>query len=351
MSARISIIVPVYNCEQYIEKCLKSLVEQTYGSIEILVVDDGSTDKTPEIIDQYAKGFPNMHIFHCRNKGVSATRNFGLSKAHGEYIGFVDADDFIEKSMYAKMLHAIQRQMSDWVECGYYKVYCETPYLGYLPEYAKITYHDNNFDEFCLTHIMQEPLIWNKLFKRSIILDNKLAFGLGASEDMVFCMEYALHTKTLVCLNEALYYYIQRDNSIMHTSTKEIHILELWIEQFLRRIYPNKMYEKKAGTNIYKYIFAKILVGILFSECAAHCSLHQINLLVKKMQLWDGFLEFCNDMSQNRLNLLKDKCVVSGKALFLLKGISICGKLHCSLLAAGQIWIFSRMNQLRRRWK
>lgn len=343
----ISIIVPVYNCEQYIDKCLNSLVKQTCSNIEILVINDGSTDKTSEIINRYAKEYSNLYVFHCKNQGVSAARNFGLSKAVGMYIGFVDADDFIDSNMYAKMLEMFRRYNTDWIECGYYKVYKGLPFCEQIPKFETALCYKDYFSEFCLAYIMQEPVIWNKLFKRSIIADHNISFALGASEDLVFCLEYALYSNTISCINEALYYYVQRENSIMHSCNNNVLILEIWLEQFLKRICSNKMYENRAGSVIYEYIYAKIIVGILFSECAARCSISELVFLVKKIKSWDGFSKYCSDIVQGRLNFLKEKRIVSQTVLFLLMDIAVCCKMSCFLLAAIQVWIFSRINYLR----
>ena len=121
---KVSVIVPVYNVEAYVEKCLKTLVEQTLEDIEIIVVNDGSTDKSKEIIQKIMKQFPEKMVYiEKENGGLSDARNYGMPYAKGEYIAFLDADDYIEKDAYQKMYELAQKEDSDMVECDFYWEY------------------------------------------------------------------------------------------------------------------------------------------------------------------------------------------------------------------------------------
>ena len=118
----ISVIIPVYNVEPYLRKCLDSVVNQTYRNLEILVIDDGSTDGSGAICDEYASD-RRMRIFHTENRGLSCARNLGLDEAKGEWIGFVDSDDWIEPDMYEALLKKAEETGADIVECGVFREY------------------------------------------------------------------------------------------------------------------------------------------------------------------------------------------------------------------------------------
>lgn len=120
---KISIVVPIYNVEKYVKKCIESLIKQTYKNIEIILVDDGSTDNSVGIIDEYANKDPRVVAIHQENKGVSAARNAGLKVARGEYIGFVDPDDYVDCQMYEVMVNKLQTGFADLAVCGYLKVW------------------------------------------------------------------------------------------------------------------------------------------------------------------------------------------------------------------------------------
>ena len=115
----LSVIVPIYNVEKYLPKCIDSILAQNYSEIEVILVDDGSPDGCPEICDNYAEKDKRIVVIHQKNLGVSAARNAGLKAAHGEYIGFVDPDDWISPSMYQEMITALERENADLAICGY----------------------------------------------------------------------------------------------------------------------------------------------------------------------------------------------------------------------------------------
>ena len=115
----ISVIVPIYNVEQYVEKCIQSIVNQTYKNIQILLIDDGSTDNSGKICDEYAKKDSRIEVVHKRNEGLVRARKEGLNRANGQYIGFVDGDDYIDENMYAEMLRDILSFQADFVHAGY----------------------------------------------------------------------------------------------------------------------------------------------------------------------------------------------------------------------------------------
>ena len=123
MEDLISVIVPIYNVEKYINRCIDSIIEQTYTNLEIILVDDGSTDNSGSICDEYAKKDNRIKVIHKENGGVSSARNVGLDTAIGQYITFVDSDDYIEKKYCEILLKTLKKQKADCVACGYNRIY------------------------------------------------------------------------------------------------------------------------------------------------------------------------------------------------------------------------------------
>jgi glycosyltransferase involved in cell wall biosynthesis len=119
----ISIIVPVYNVEKYLEKCLKSILHQIFSDFELILIDDGSTDSSGRICDEYLKRDSRIKVFHKENGGLSSARNYGIEKSTGKYIGFVDSDDYIAKDMYEVLYNNLQRENADVSMCGNYDVW------------------------------------------------------------------------------------------------------------------------------------------------------------------------------------------------------------------------------------
>lgn len=225
---KISIIVPVYNVEKYVEKCIQSLINQSYKNIEIILVDDGSNDRSNKIIDEYAKVDSRILTIHQKNKGVSAARNAGLKVATGEYVGFVDPDDYVDYQMYETMLKKIELNMSDLAVCGFSKV----TELSDKEEIFEIK------DELlspkkCVEDLFDfrggyaiKPSVWNKLFRRDKIGDLKFDENIGISEDLKFVVQYILKCNSIVYVKQAFYKNLQRDGSITRSKGKAAQIIK-----------------------------------------------------------------------------------------------------------------------------
>ena len=161
---KISIIVPIYNIEKYLPRCLESILAQTYKNIEVILVDDGSVDNSGMIADTYARNDQRIIVIHQVNKGVSAARNAGLDLATGDYIGFVDGDDYIEPDMYEILMRIIDEQQVDIAHCGYQMVYpSRIDYYYNTREKQKMNREEGVFE--LLKGRKIEPGLWNKLYK------------------------------------------------------------------------------------------------------------------------------------------------------------------------------------------
>lgn len=212
----LSIIVPIYNVEKYLPKCIESILAQTFTDFELILVDDGSPDGCGKIIDDYAKTDSRIVVIHQKNQGVSAARNVGLRIAKGKYIGFVDPDDYIHNEMYRKLIDAIKKNSSDITCCGLSSInklgeckYVET----ILPEVMS----GNEF----LCHLFDAPrTIYasnvNKLFVRDKI---NVSFDetLSICEDWLFLFKYICNISKAAYVNEGLYYAVTRSDSATHT--------------------------------------------------------------------------------------------------------------------------------------
>ena len=167
---KVSIIVPVWGVEKYISKCLESLVNQTLDDIEIILVNDGSPDNSQKIIDEYVKRYPQKVISYIKeNGGQGSARNYGIKVATGEFISFVDSDDYIELNMVEKMYIKAKKDKSDIVICGNYNV--SENYLHKKQDYFTSNYN-TNFENA----LFGKMAVWNKLYKKNIIVDNKIFF-------------------------------------------------------------------------------------------------------------------------------------------------------------------------------
>lgn len=204
----ISIIVPIYNAEKYISKCLTSLIKQSKKELEFVLVNDGSTDKTEEII----KTFHDSRIKYYKNKnqGIGKTRNFGIAKSSGKYLMFVDSDDYLEKDACELLYKKITLEDADLAICDFYKVYEN----GKKEEIKLLNFKTTTLKKTpkLLTAINLAP--WNKMYKRSLLTKNNLKFIENLKyEDTPFVISSLVNAKKIVKVNECLNYYLIRNNS------------------------------------------------------------------------------------------------------------------------------------------
>ena len=201
---KVSVIIPVYNVEKYLKKCLDSLINQTYSNLEIIVVNDGSTDNSSKIIKEYVKKYKNIINIDIDNHGQGYARNLGLKKATGDYIMFLDSDDYLDLTIIEKLINNIKD--SDLAVCNLYKVINGQNELF-------VNYHDfgNNQISLMLSH----PGPVAKLYKKEILKNVKFLENVYY-EDLSFTPVVALNTNKVSYVNEELYYYIIHDNSTMN---------------------------------------------------------------------------------------------------------------------------------------
>ena len=249
---KISIIVPVYNVEKYIDKCLRSLTQQTLQDIEIIIVNDGTQDKSEDIIEKYVKDNPTkIKYYKKENGGLSSARNYGLEYATGEYIAFLDSDDYVETNMYEEMYILAKKENAEMVECDFVWEW----------EYGKKIL-DKRRDYKTKEEIMKKPRVvaWNKIYKREILNKYKIRFPEGLIyEDMEFFYKLLPHLNKISYINKYFIHYTQREDSITNKQTQKVEdifkILDNIFDYYIDQKLYNK-YEKEL-----KYMSRRILLG------------------------------------------------------------------------------------------
>ena len=224
---KVSVIVPVYNVEKYITRCLTSLINQTLDDLEIILVNDGSQDNSEQIIRQFKRKHNNIIYVTKENGGLSSARNFGLIYATGEYVAFLDSDDYADRTTYQKMYEKAKATNSDYVECDF---------IWQYPDRQKM---DTGYRYKDKKEMFEKARVvaWNKLIKRDIIINNKLEFPVGLYyEDVEFFYKLLPYVNSFAFVEEPLIYYVQREDSIVNkqgAKTKQIFtVLDNVIEYY-----------------------------------------------------------------------------------------------------------------------
>lgn len=210
----LSIIVPVYDVERYLPKCMDSILAQTFTDFELILVDDGSPDNCPALCDAAAAKDARIRVIHQKNGGLSAARNAGLDAARGAWIGFVDSDDYIAPEMYEAMYHAVQSTGADLALCDY----AEVDEAGAPCQSIHIRLEKKDFTGRDLLKNATDSTIqpaWNKLYRRDVFAQLRYPEG-KLNEDLFLIPEICLNTQKAVVVPKALYYYVQRGGSIMN---------------------------------------------------------------------------------------------------------------------------------------
>lgn len=203
----ISIIVPIYNAQKYIEKCIDSLINQTKKELEFILINDGSTDNTEEIIKKYKD--KRIKYFNNENQGIGKTRNFGIDKSKGKYIMFLDSDDYLEKTACEKLYKKITKDDLDIVVCNFYKVKNKNLEKVEIKHFSNTTLDKN---KNLLLDINLSP--WNKIYKRELIKNNNLKFEEDLKyEDAPFVIESLIKAKKIGHIKNFLNYYVIHENS------------------------------------------------------------------------------------------------------------------------------------------
>lgn len=263
---KVSIIVPVYNVEKYIRKCLDSLVNQTLKDIEIIIINDGTKDKSALICEEYAQIDNRIKVIHKENGGLGNARNVGMTYANGEYIGFVDSDDWVDLDYYEKLYNKAIEENAD-VCVGGIKVFKNNSY--------KIKLQPDNFETLFAT----QGFAWLKIYKRDFVEKYRIQFTEKLYyEDMFFAMMVYLYMSKCAIANETFYYYRQQAQSIVHTCINSSKLFDIF------KVFNLLINELKFNKNERYFIYRNVI------------EVHLIRVLA-------GFIYKINN--QNRMNFLK----------------------------------------------
>ena len=269
---KVSVIVPVYNVEKYLSKCLDSLVNQTLKDIEIIVVNDGTKDNSQSIIDKYTKKYSKkIKSYIKENGGLSSARNYGLKYAKGEYISFIDSDDYVDLQMFEKMYNEAINNKFDIVVCDTINVYEDKEV--YIK--SNLGYNDNDINNY----IISPPMACCRIYSRKLFEKNKFKEGIFY-EDLELTPSFALYTNKIGFLEEGLYFYLQRTGSIMKQKKFNNRLLDIF--DVLEKNY-NLLYKDYSKEVEYMYITHLLRTATLrFLDYDKKEYLYKINKIMKE---------------------------------------------------------------------
>lgn len=227
MNELISVIVPVYNAEKYLRECVDSILNQTYKNFEVILVDDGSTDGSPAICDEYAKTDERVKVIRKENGGVSSARNLGLEVANGEYICFIDSDDFVSEDYLKNLYNSITENNSDMAFCKYVnyangkadvsrEIFPDAP-ITFDSEKKRVDFTSRFL---CLNNNLTVSS-WRILFAKSLLFKCKFDNRINVGEDLLFLIDVIKRVQKVSFVNSIMYFYRVNENSVMHTYRKD----------------------------------------------------------------------------------------------------------------------------------
>lgn len=297
---KISIIVPVYNVEAYLEKCVESILKQTYTNLEILLVNDGSTDKSGELCDKLALRDHRIRVIHKENGGLSDARNRGIDEASSNLIGFIDSDDYIDEDMYETLYRQMLASKADLSMCGHYDVYHQIP----EKQVAEIKTWELMPEE-AIKMVMEAKILSvtavNKLYKKALF--EQLRFRIGKIAEDAFIMVDLIHQcSKVVATNEKKYYYVHRENSIttQKFSLKFLNVIEAYEQnaKIISENYPDLYDVAIMRLNwAYFYVLDRLLVDNDFKDKVLEDRLISYLKKNKRSILMDGRFTRARKMS------------------------------------------------------
>ena len=238
INPKVSVIVPVYKVEKYLERCVSSIVNQTYSNLEIILVDDGSPDNCPQMCDVWAQRDDRIRVIHKPNGGLSDARNAGMDIATGDYIGFADSDDWIEPDMYQTLVKNAVAYDADISRCGIFVDEETTGKQSIQSEFQELTVLDKT--EFLKGLVMGgyiRGVVWNKIYKREAVGEFRFSTDDGASEDIMFNNRISSNVNVYVCDDRPQYHYIRRVGAITvsefgYGAFSIVRAMEIFLEQY-----------------------------------------------------------------------------------------------------------------------
>lgn len=308
---KISVIVPVYKVEEYLDRCIESIVNQTYRNLEILLIDDGSPDHCPVLCEEWSKRDSRIRVIHQKNGGLSAARNTGILAASGDYIGFIDSDDYILPTMYERMLIALTKNNADLCICGIRWVNEDgSAFQDAVPGSVKNEIMNQNqaFIKLCGEGYCHYVTAVNKLYKKNIF--SNLLFPEGRIHEDEFVIHHILQKCTkIVGLEEELYYYVQRQNSITHDAYSIKHLDGAWA-LYDRYLFFKELGHKELSNYALRQCYGAVILGIQNSDVVREKK--TFDPIIKKIVAALG-----GNVRTAKLLLVYYKNMLRGKAAFI----------------------------------
>lgn len=307
MEDLISVIVPVYNVEKHIDKCVQSIVDQTYKNLEIILINDGSTDDSGRICDEYSKKDKRINVIHKKNSGVSSARNIGIQNSTGDWIVFVDSDDWIEPDFCKVMLSTALEEKSDCVICKCNKVHNEDLKKSEY-ENKKEIYNSREFIIKVLNVQSGYGFCHSKLIKKETIKETIFDTQLKVGEDALFNIQIAPNMKKIVFIGNALYNYrINGESVVRKYDTEYLSKYTKAMQKAKEYIFEEYKNDKIINQNINNYIMYHVLLILVNYCCNPDNNLNMIlqTKLLKKICNIDEFKEALRKSDYNELSLTR----------------------------------------------
>ncbi len=269
----ISIIIPVYNTEKYLKKCLDSVVNQTMEDIEIICVDDGSTDSSADILDAYARKDGRIRVIHKKNHGLVSARKTGIAEAVGKYAGYVDSDDWIEPDMYEKLFEIMEKNQVELVTCGYYlegsytSIHLDTVEGGFYDRGRMRYLRDNTIYRMECRETGIRGGLWCKLFSTALLkkVQKMIPDEITIAEDKVCLLRYMLECQSVYVWKEPLYHWVIRHTSMSHESREDHndYLLKLnYVYNYLMTLYVHPNFTDIMRLEAEIYMMELMFLGI-----------------------------------------------------------------------------------------
>lgn len=247
----VSIIIPVYNVEKYLDRCMQSVFLQSYKNLEIILIDDGSPDSCPRLCDIYGKNDKRVKVLHKKNEGLGLARNSGLALATGKYVLFIDSDDYLSEKMVEKLVYQAELMNADIVYCGYFYETSNHKWIEVRDFEKEQTFKGNDIDAVSLAFITNQNklkvrlqrTVWHALYSKALIDDEDIRFPSERqipSEDLIFQSRISKFANIISFVPDCLYYYCLNNNSITMNFKKDRYLKLVNEKNELLRIYSNK---------------------------------------------------------------------------------------------------------------
>lgn len=279
IAPKVSVVVPVYNSEKYLNKCLDSVINQTLHEIEIICINDGSTDGSADILDSYAKKDSRLKIITQENQGLSTTRNNGIKISRGEYISFVDSDDWIDEDFLEKLYYSAKNSNADIAVCSIVKIKNNKPKkLFTIKNKIQAT---KTIDKYKICKLPRSCYVVNRLYKKELFTENNIFFNTGVYfEDIEFSHKILHYSKKLITVPQVAYYYFNNPQSIVSVnSDKKYHDYWMAINNSIKFIKYNFIkydLSQYPGQNSRKHYFLGLNI-LTIRENPAVCSWYLFN--------------------------------------------------------------------------